>query len=183
MNEIPLKSFLGQNSSFLRGSSALLIEDIENILDEFEFVHLDSDDRKIIEKIIFEIKSTKSFPIWWSEQESTYLSKISNKEKSIHYIIFRYKFRNFPSKRIVTEFPLYVLLEPVSACNLRCPFCFQVDPDFTRKPYAGIMDMTLFKRVIDECEENGTGAITLASRGEPTLHPKFSEMLEYLAGK
>ena len=51
MNEIPLKSFLGQNSSFLRGSSALLIEDIENILDEFEFVHLDSDDRKIIEKI------------------------------------------------------------------------------------------------------------------------------------
>jgi MoaA/NifB/PqqE/SkfB family radical SAM enzyme len=45
------------------------------------------------------------------------------------------------------------------------------------------MDIELFKRVIDECEENGTGAITLASRGEPTLHPKFCEMLEYASGK
>jgi len=183
MSEIVLKSFLGQATTFLSGTSLFSLVDLFNIFDEFESLHLDSDDRKIIEKIILETKSTNSFPTWWSEQESSYLSKISNKEKAIRYIIFRYKFRNFPSQRIVTQFPLYVLLEPVSACNLRCPFCFQVDPDFTRKPYTGIMDMAFFKRVIDECEENGTGAITLASRGEPTLHPKFSEMLEYLSGK
>ena len=30
---------------------------------------------------------------------------------------------------------------------------------------------------------NGTKAITLASRGEPTLHPKLPEMLEYASGK
>ena len=104
-------------------------------------------------------------------------------KRQLNHLIFRYKFRNFPLERIVTKFPIYVLIEPVSACNLRCPFCFQVDTDFTRKPYSGIMDMKLFRRVIDECEANGTGAITLASRGEPTLHPKLSEMFEYMSGK
>jgi len=183
MSEITLKSFLGQKKTFLSTSTSFSFTDLLDRINGYEPLLLDPEDKIIIEKLVNEIKSTSSFPIWWSEQESTYISKISNKEKLINYIIFRYKFRNYPSQGIVTKFPLYVLLEPVSACNLRCPFCFQVDPDFTRKPYAGIMDMTLFKRVIDECEENGTGAITLASRGEPTLHPHFSKMLEYLTDK
>ena len=183
MSEILLKSFQGQTVSFLKGSASFSLENLLCLFDELETYNLDLDDRKIIEKVFFEVSSTNSFPSWWSEQESNYLSKLSNKEKSIKYIIFRFKFRNFPSQRIVTNFPIYVLLEPVSACNLRCPFCFQVDPEFNRKPYTGIMEMDLFKRVVDECEQNGTGAITLASRGEPTLHPNFSEMLEYLSGK
>ena len=45
------------------------------------------------------------------------------------------------------------------------------------------MDMELFTRIVDECEEGGTGAVTLASRGEPTLHPQFTYMLDYLSGK
>ena len=34
----------------------------------------------------------------------------------------------------------------------------------------GVMDWDLFKKVVDEANEIGTGAITLASRGEPTMH-------------
>ena len=178
-----LKSYLEQNHSFLKNVKSLSFENLLERIVGFETYNLDSEDKKIVRKIVFQMESTGSLPSWWSEQESSYLSKISSKEKSIKYVIFRYKFRTFPIDRVSTNFPLYVLLEPVSACNLRCPFCFQTDPDFTRKPYAGIMDMSLFKRVIDECEENGTGAITLASRGEPTLHPKFTEMLDYAANK
>lgn len=178
-----LKSFYGQHNTFLKNNLLFSHNDLLDRIDGFELDKLDPSNKEIIEKIVMDINLNNSLPFWWSEQESSYLNKISSKEKSIKYLIFRYKFRVYPIERTHTKFPIYVLLEPVSACNLRCPFCFQVDPDFTRKPYAGIMDIELFKRVIDECEENGTGAITLASRGEPTLHPKFSEMLEYASGK
>ena len=110
MSEIILKSFLGQDTSFLKGDSSFSFDDLLNTFDAFESLHLDSDDRKIIEKIILEIKSTNTFPIWWSEQESTYISKISNKEKSIRYIIFRYKFRNFPSQPNSSKVRLFFTL-------------------------------------------------------------------------
>ena len=44
----------------------------------------------------------------------------------------------------------------------------------------GIIDWDFFKRVVDEANEIGVGAITLASRGEPSMHPKYGEMIEYV---
>ena len=41
----------------------------------------------------------------------------------------------------------------------------------------------LFKKIVDEANTIGTGAITLASRGEPTLHKEFDKMLDYLSKK
>jgi len=101
----------------------------------------------------------------------------------IKYIIFRYKFLKCGKKKINLGFPPYLLIEPVSTCNLRCPFCFQTDKSFTKKPYMGVMKMDLFKKVVDEADELGIGAITLASRGEPTLHKNFTQMLDYLGSK
>jgi len=96
------------------------------------------------------------------------------------YLIFRYKFKNYPKQKIVSDFPIYLLIEPVSSCNLRCIMCFQIDESFTSdKNLMGKMDLNLFKKIIDEAYENGTKAITLASRGEPTLHPQFGDMIEY----
>ena len=46
----------------------------------------------------------------------------------------------------------------------------------------GIMNFQLFKKIVDEANEIGVGAISLASRGEPTMHKQLPEMLEY-AGK
>ena len=86
-------------------------------------------------------------------------------------------------KKINIGYPPYILIEPVSTCNLRCPFCFQTDKSFTKKPYMGVMDMSLFKKVVDEADNLGVGAITLASRGEPTLHKNFVDMLDYLGNK
>ena len=43
--------------------------------------------------------------------------------------------------------------------------------------------MELFKKVVDEADNLGVGAITLASRGEPTLHKNFTQMLDYLSSK
>ena len=47
----------------------------------------------------------------------------------------------------------------------------------------GIIDLEFYKKLIDEANEIGVGAITLASRGEPTMHKKFGEMLSYVNEK
>ena len=100
------------------------------------------------------------------------------------YLVFRYNFKNLPKKMELLNVPIHLLIEPVSACNLRCIMCFQIDESFTsNNNFMGNMDIVLFKKIIDEAAEGGTKAITLASRGEPTLHPKLGEMLEYCSGK
>jgi sulfatase maturation enzyme AslB (radical SAM superfamily) len=106
-----------------------------------------------------------------------------NINKIVRYIIFRYKFYVAGKKKINLGYPPYVLIEPVSTCNLRCPFCFQMDKSFTKKPYMGVIDFEFFKKVVDQADELETGAITLASRGEPTMHKKFIQMLEYMNKK
>ena len=99
-------------------------------------------------------------------------------EHIFKYINFRYLFYLAGSKQIDIGYPPYILVEPVSACNLRCPFCFQTDKTFTRKPYMGVMEIDLFKKIIDEADLLGTGAITIASRGEPTLHKNLKHVLQ-----
>ena len=100
------------------------------------------------------------------------------------YIIFRYKFTNFPKDHIDSETPSHLIVEPVSACNIRCIMCFQVDESFSgNKEFMGNMDLELFKKVIDDAENIGIQAVTLSGRGEPTLHPRLGDMLDYCKGK
>ena len=118
-----------------------------------------------------------------SPQEIQFLNT-NPRETWAKYLVFRSKFNSNPVNHVVSSFPLYLLIEPVSACNLRCIMCYQIDESFSgNKDFMGYMDLDLFKKVIDEAHSGGTQAITLASRGEPTLHPKFGEMLEYCSGK
>ena len=106
-----------------------------------------------------------------------------NTKKIIKYIIFRYKFYLAGTEKVNLGYPPYLLIEPVSACNLRCPFCFQTDKSFTKKPFMGVIDFDFFKKIVDQADELGVGAITIASRGEPTMHKKYIEMLEYMNQK
>ncbi len=108
---------------------------------------------------------------------------ISNYKKIFNYLVFRFKFRSSGKEKLFFKVPLYLLVEPVSACNLKCPFCFQSDKTFTTKPFMGIMNFELYKNIIDEADKIGVRAITLASRGEPTMHKNFVEMVEYLRNK
>ena len=106
------------------------------------------------------------------------------KSKWPEYLIHRYKFKNFPIIKKVHDSPLHLLVEPVSSCNLRCTMCFQVDESFSgNSEFMGLIKLDLFKKVIDDACENNIKSLTLASRGEPTLHPKLNEMLEYCKGK
>lgn len=97
------------------------------------------------------------------------LKNKKNIETLINYIIFRYKFFISGNKKIVFDAPPYLLIEPVSTCNLKCPFCFQIDKTFTRKPFMGVMSFDLFKKAIDEADKIGIGAVTLASRDRKSV--------------
>lgn len=47
----------------------------------------------------------------------------------------------------------------------------------------GRIDIGLFKKIVDEAEKENCGDLTMASRGEPLLHPQFGELLKYVKGK
>jgi radical SAM protein with 4Fe4S-binding SPASM domain len=143
---------------------------------------LSDEDNNILNEICAALDGQVDFPFPWSPQESNYL-KLNDKEKWLDYLIYRYKFLCYPVKKITPKFPLYVLIEPTSVCNLRCTMCFQVDPTFTKKKYMGLMDYNFFVKVIDEASAGGTKAITIASRGEPTLNKDLGKMLKYASGK
>jgi radical SAM protein with 4Fe4S-binding SPASM domain len=139
------------------------------------------EDKGVLENILNDFKNDDFSLI--TPQEAKFL-ELNDFKILIQYLIFRYKFKKYPSIRKVHEFPIYLLIEPVSACNLRCVMCFQVDETFNKNSQLmGKMDFELFKKIIDEAYEGGTRAITLASRGEPTLHPKLGEMIEYCSDR
>ena len=102
----------------------------------------------------------------------------------VEYLTHRYKFKVYPTQRKLSKFPVHLLLEPTPICNLRCVMCFQIDKTFNSdKQYIGMMSWELFTSVIDQAADHGCHAITLASRGEPTLHKRFGEMLLYINDK
>tara|TARA_Y100000592_G_C5452480_1_gene309539 strand:+ start:88 stop:1272 length:1185 start_codon:yes stop_codon:yes gene_type:complete len=100
------------------------------------------------------------------------------------YIIYRYKYNKYPELKIYDDYPPCLQIEPASVCNFKCVFCYQADRSFSasNKGYMGLMDLDLFKQVIDEVEGN-IESITMASRGEPTLNRSLDKMLEYCNDK
>ena len=117
-----------------------------------------------------------------SLQEHNYI-KSCKEENLLEYLLYRYKFKEFPRRKISSDFPVYILIEPVSSCNLKCGVCFQSDKSFIKKEFMGKMDFELFKKVIDEAASNGAKALTFGSRGEPTIHPQILDFIDYAKNK
>ena len=94
------------------------------------------------------------------------------------YRHYRNHWSDFPKRQFVAEYPLLVDMELSTLCNLRCPMCYTITDEFKQKVHAGLMDFGLFKKIIDEIAGK-VPAIRLSLRGEPTIHPKFSDCVEY----
>ena len=111
------------------------------------------------------------------------ISRLSDEELP-RYLWYRYRYEIYPQRKLLDQFPPCLQIEPASACNYRCVFCYQTDRAFTnrRNGQMGTMSLDLFKRVIDQAE-GSCEAVTLASRGEPLLCRELPAMLAYARGK
>lgn len=80
------------------------------------------------------------------------------------------------------KFPRYVQLEPVGQCNLRCQMCsIQFRQDGPPYGPPAFLSFELFTRMLDEfaCLEE----LHLQGLGEPMMHPRFFDMVEYATRK
>jgi radical SAM protein with 4Fe4S-binding SPASM domain len=76
--------------------------------------------------------------------------------------------------------PFSISVEPTTACNLRCPECPSGLRAFTRP--TGLLQEELYKKIIDELADYLVYLI-LYFQGEPYLHPKFFELVQYASEK
>ena len=169
----------------------VIIERIKKIKSELtnEFEKLSFDQKKIIEKYLSAFdKTKKNIPLDKDEyllrgQELLKAQKIKNKDL-LRFLIYRYNYSLKPKIYKTDAYPPCIQIEPTSICNYRCVMCYQVDKSFSSKSHGmmGHMKLDLFKKIIDEIEGK-IEAVTLASRGEPTLNPYFIQMIDYCKNK
>src|SRR5687768_17832137 len=76
--------------------------------------------------------------------------------------------------------PIAISFEPTTSCNLRCPECPSGLRSFTRP--TGMMEEKLYKKTIDELADTLLYLI-FYFQGEPYLHPKFFELVQYAHDK
>lgn len=72
--------------------------------------------------------------------------------------------------------PFAIAIEPTTACNLRCPECPSGLRSFTRD--TGNLREDFFRKVVDELRGD-LCYLTFYFQGEPYIHPKFLEMVQY----
>ena len=98
----------------------------------------EQEDYKIIKEIYQSIIKKNLLPFSLDRIEKNRIQNLKKNNTLLDYLIYRYKFQLYPKKRIVSKFPIYILIEPTSVCNLRCTMCFQVDKTFTKKNIWGL---------------------------------------------
>ncbi|HEY4372675.1 MAG TPA: radical SAM/SPASM domain-containing protein [Burkholderiales bacterium] len=94
------------------------------------------------------------------------------------YAKYRSDWAENAKNQVVADYPTLVDLELSSVCNLRCPMCYTISPQFRDHVDAKIMDFDMFKRIIDEIGGK-VPALRLSLRGESTVHPKFVDAVRY----
>ena len=78
--------------------------------------------------------------------------------------------------------PSYIQIEPVGQCNLRCQMCsIQFRQDGPPYGPPAFMEFETFTRIIEQFQ--GVRELHLQGLGEPMMHPKFFEMVEYASGR
>lgn len=74
------------------------------------------------------------------------------------------------------DFPLHVIIEPTNRCNMMCRMCLR---NVMTRPQ-GMMQWKIFTRIVDEIAEHDTHSISLYALGEPMLHPRIRDMINYI---
>lgn len=95
-------------------------------------------------------------------------------------ILGSYQCSRAMGKPHILGLPTSISIEPTTSCNLRCPECPSGLRSFTRP--TGMLQQDLFESVIDQLASTLT-YLTFYFQGEPYLHPRFLNMVEYASRK
>lgn len=98
------------------------------------------------------------------------------------YEKYRQNWCEYPKNQYVAEYPILVDIELSSLCNLKCPMCYTITEEFKNKVQTQLMDVKLFKKVVDEIAGKVV-AVRLSLRGEATLHPDMVNCIRYCREK
>lgn len=91
---------------------------------------------------------------------------------------YRRWYNFFRKKETTSSGPIYLNIEPTNACNLDCRVCSN---DGSRG--RGLMEMGLFRSIMDQAYDSGVYKVALFLGGEPLLHKNLPEMVEYVGSK
>lgn len=76
-------------------------------------------------------------------------------------------------------FPNRITVELTNHCNVSCTFCVRQSMHM----HMGMMEKSLYYKIIDEASEHLPVALVFFFRGESLLHPNFMEFLRYAKEK
>lgn len=77
------------------------------------------------------------------------------------------------------DFPRQLKIEPVYGCDRKCAFCSLSNED--AEPV--FMSDETFENILKDCDPSHVKQIGVSIHGEPTMHPKYLEMLARLREK
>ena len=105
--------------------------------------------------------------IMWIDSNTLSVSKLNN----------RYKIAACYLKKVSvnTAFPVEIVIEITSHCNLSCIMCSRKSSTRT----SGYMDFLLFKRIINQVKGYAELVYLSGGIGEPLMHPDLHDMIEY----
>jgi MoaA/NifB/PqqE/SkfB family radical SAM enzyme len=84
--------------------------------------------------------------------------------------------------RLKAEFPSQIIVDATEVCNLACIHCPHTEFRRSKHYAARHLDVELHHKMVDEIREYGQGCtqyIRYTSNGEPLLHPRIYDMLDY----
>jgi radical SAM protein with 4Fe4S-binding SPASM domain len=114
-----------------------------------------------------------------SRWERLRFNLLRGKGHLLAYLLNRLRWYYYPRFSYAGSFPNHVDVETSSACDMRCPMCYTVTEEFKKLVKPRLMRFELFKKIVDECAQNGVYSLRVSLRGEPFLHPQIVEMIRY----
>ncbi len=77
--------------------------------------------------------------------------------------------------------PATVHLRITDLCNLACPYCWYYSPGSPLRPSGkNHMSFELFEQLARDCADLQVDTVNLSGTGDPSLHPRFYDMLKRL---